>query len=304
MKTKSVLVTGASGFIGRALTGTLVDHGYAVTTVSRSGSMSGSGSVHCVIPDADFAWADVLPQLKYDWVIHLAAAGVNPNDRDGSDLIAANIRLGASLIAEVDADVFVHIGSCAEYADRGAIALTESDMLQYRDSYGLSKAAGGLLHLDVAKKLKKKLALLRLFHVYGPGEMPHRLTTRLFDDLQAGDRVPLSHGEQKRDFVFVDDVVTAILSAAEGLEMSQVSTGAYNVCTGVPTTVKAVCEHVADILGVPQSLLGFGDLPLRANEIDYLVGNPESFMQASGWSPQYNLEQGLQKIWDQKSRMQ
>lgn len=208
-------------------------------------------------------------------------------------MTTGNILFGLKLLQIVDAKSFVFAGSSAEYAANHCETFSEADPLQTVDPYGASKAAGGLLQLACAHQLMKSLAYLRFFHVYGPGEKSHRLTSSLYASLRAGSHVALSSGAQFRDFVFIDDAIAAFEIAGEALMESRLSTGAYNVSTGEGVSVREACTLMASLMDADHDLLGFGDLPMRQNELPRVVGNNSAFRAATGWAPTYSLADGL-----------
>jgi nucleoside-diphosphate-sugar epimerase len=172
--------------------------------------------------------------------------------------------------------------------------LTEQSPLEMGKIYGASKAAGGIVASALAERLGVKLRLLRFFNVYGEGEAPHRLLPSLVAGLSRGKRVPLSVGTQVRDFIYVKDVVEACIKAGDGMmSSSRHSATTWNVCTGVGHSVRAFAALVAQVMGKPAELLGFGDLPMRADDEPYLVGDGARMFGDLGWRPKHDLEAGI-----------
>jgi nucleoside-diphosphate-sugar epimerase len=168
--------------------------------------------------------------------------------------------------------------------------------LQGAKLYGTSKAAGGLLASALAAELDVALRLLRLFKVYGAGEAPHRLLPSLVANLPQGRRVPLSAGTQVLDFVYVKDVVDACLRAdADMASASRPSAATWNVCTGVGHSVRAFASKVAQVLGAPSELLGFGDITMRPDDEPWLVGSGDRMHAAAGWRPTFDLDAGVRE---------
>src|SRR5690606_25808525 len=96
------------------------------------------------------------------------------------------------------------------------------------------------------------------------------------------------------DFIFVDDVISAIIAALDALQSGSLpASRAYNVCTGIATTVREFAELVAHEFGAPLEKLGFGDFPLRQDDLPWLVGDNSSFQQATGWTPRFSLAKGI-----------
>lgn len=286
----TVLLTGASGFIGTRLVQHLTRAGIHVLSVGRSAPTHAvPGVLHRVIPElsAD-AIRDAAGTSQVDAIIHLAAAGVRPGERDASLLTKVNATVSAELPAlahALGARAVIIAGSNAEYARHDGGLLDEGCALETTKLYGTTKAAGGLLAVANGIAWDVATANLRLFNVFGPGEAAHRLLPSLVGALTAGKSVPLSEGLQVRDFVHVDDACSAIVAATQAAFGGTLPSGHYNVCTGEGHTVRDFALAVAERLGVPASLLKFGALPMRPDDLPSVVGNPRAFMNSVSWHP-------------------
>jgi nucleoside-diphosphate-sugar epimerase len=302
MNAPRALVTGATGFIGRHLVDGLIGAKTQVIALVRPGSRvpdEWRGRVAC-IACADWSKGGLRAALashSFDVVYHLATYGVLPADRDPGPMVRVNVDLPALFVrlCQERGAGLVMAGTFSEYqrpADRRR--LTEESALEMRKIYGASKAAGGILASALAQSLGVNLRLLRLFKVYGEGEAPHRLLPSLVAGLARRERVPLSDGLQVRDFIYVDDVVQACIAVGEELRSaSRALTATWNVCTGVGHSVRTFAELVAQAMGASDQLLGFGDLPIRADDEPYLVGDGERMRRELGWRPHHDLDAGI-----------
>ncbi|WP_438030792.1 NAD-dependent epimerase/dehydratase family protein [Sorangium sp. So ce233] len=305
MRLGKAVVTGATGFIGSALVRRLLAGGCDVLATAPA-RPSGWARLSRPSPGQRLrqlpldrltrdALLDAVGDEPPDAVFHLASAGVNPGERAPGALHEGNV---GALVATLEAAAcwggarVVFTGSCSEY---GAVLegqlVDEGAPRAPADLYGAAKAAAHDYGRAAARALSVPLVTLRLFGVYGPGEAPHRLIPYLAARLRARERVDLTPGTQLRDLTFVDDVVEALLLGATtaGIELG----AAYNVCSGRPTSVRQVCLEVARQLGAPESLLGFGARPPRADEPPWLVGDPRRFRAATGWHPRTDLSLGV-----------
>lgn len=287
---RTALVTGASGFIGRALSSRLAADGVEVACLTRPASAVASDDVvRAERWDAPGLVA-ALAGRTFDAVFHLAAAGIAPGSRDTDTLFASNVAATGALVeATRGCGVFVYAGSCSEYAAAATdTPIHEDALLGGTEPYGASKAVGGMWAAALAREARLPFVWLRCFGVYGPGEAAHRLLPSVAARLARGEPVPLTAGTQMRDFLHVDDVARGfVLAAASGVD------GTYNLCSGLALSVRHVAERIAALLGRPATLLDFGALPYRHGEPTWLVGRPDRFAAATGFAPAIDLDAGL-----------
>lgn len=294
-----VLLTGGSGFIGSRLLTHLHAANIDVLSIGRGElrEWASAGIDHRIVPRLDAAHIrETVRDTPIDAVIHLAAAGVNPGERDSDELHRINEHLPAELVALAQAwgaRAFLMSGTNSEYARFDGDRISENAPLETTKLYGATKAAGALLAISTAFRLGLPAVNLRLFNVFGPGEAPHRLLPALCESLLANSSVSLSEGLQVRDFVHVDDACRAILCALSGVLEGTLPSGHYNVCSGEATSVRAFALSVARALRADAALLRFGALPLRPDDQPRVVGDPTIFASHTGWEPRASVIQGI-----------
>lgn len=294
-----VLLTGGSGFLGKHMAVFLKNKAVDVLAIGRN-PCPVPGVHNILVPELTAAQIErVLTenQIKIDAIVHLAAAGVHPNDRNHDTLLQMNTLLPAKLVAiahKFGAKAMVMAGSSAEYADSKIMQpWDEHAVLQSSKLYGATKAAGGICALSQAALLDMPVAWMRLFNMYGAGELPHRLFPSLLSSLMAEKPVDISAGTQLRDFIYVADVCEALWVTLNALMTKKMVRGPYNVCTGVAHSVKDFARAMADYLGADPDLLRFGALPMRPDDLPYVVGNAAALQAATGWTSTYSLQQGV-----------
>jgi len=292
----TALVTGANGFLGRALVDRLHAAGCSVTALVRRATDIGNvaRSVHADLRDEE-AVRSAVSGVRAEVVFHLAAAGVAADDRDPSVMFATNASATGLLVdacAVAGARGFVYAGSCAEYAAAGTERpITEDHPLTRDNVYGASKIAGGIWGTALARQSHLTFCWLRLFGAYGPGEAPHRLIPYVAQRLARNEPVDLTSGMQVRDLTFVDDVAESLMLAG-GLAVRG-EEGPFNVCSGHGSEIRAIAWRVADLMGKPRELLRFGARPYRPDEPLRLVGDPSRFRQPTAFVPRVTLEDGI-----------
>ncbi len=299
MPVANVLVTGASGFIGTHLVARLLSEGSRVTVlVRRSSTLPPEWRDRVSVVACDNFSGRGLRRLldaPVELVFHLAAYGVRPNHRDIDQMIAINVGMPAALVrlcAEWRARMIM-AGTFSEYRSPSTRELlTETSPLEQGKLYGSSKAAGGLMASAIANSSGSAFRLLRLFKVYGAREAPHRLLPALVNGLAKRERVAVSAGTQILDFVYIDDVVEAMLRAdVHCSEKGGIAT--WNVATGRGNSVREFAKRVADAMQVDASLLAFGAIDLRKDDEPWLVGSPDLLRSELGWRPSVGLDDGV-----------
>jgi len=295
-----VLVTGASGFIGRNMLRMLLNQGYEVASIGRH-TVDTPGVEEIIIPRLDYDELDnAFEGRGVDAIVHLAAAGVNPHDRDDVEVMRVNSLLPGILVllaAKYQIKSVVVAGSSSEYqVTRGTQKLNESSALECKKLYGATKAAGSLLALSQGEVHQVPVAIVRLFNAYGPGEAPHRLLPSLLSNLWAGNEVKLSLGTQIRDFVYIADVCSGLIAVMNALTGSVSNSGVYNLSTGIGNSVRDFALTVASIMAVDDDLLKFGALPFRPDDEPYVVGDNKAIKQLCGWSPQFSMSDGIAEV--------
>ncbi len=293
--TMTMVITGGTGFVGRHLTRYFLDSGRDVVMLVRPSSIVREPRARVVrCPDWSAAGLEAaLDGVSFSSLVNAAAYGVSPGDRDPTDMDRINVRLPANLIdiaAKQGASV-VMLGSSSEYAPVGVGQLLDEDAaVEAGRAYGRSKALGTRSALLSAAERGVSLRVLRLFHVYGPGESRHRLLPSLVRTLRRGEPVSLSAGTQIRDFLAIRDTVEAVAAAVAADWTEPVI---LNICTGRGTTVVDFARRAASILGAPPDLLRFGDLPLRPDDLPFVVGNPSRAAETLNWRARFDLDSGL-----------
>jgi nucleoside-diphosphate-sugar epimerase len=299
MRFQTALVTGATGFIGRALCRRLLRAGIRVGALTRRVADAPDGTDAIALAGLDeSSLGEALAGRRFDVVFHLAAYGVAPSDRDPAAMLRINVAgtdavLRAAALCEAGAVVYA--GSCSEYRTPPQGTFVDEDApLTTAALYGASKAAGGLWGQAAAGQLGLGFQWLRLFNVFGPGESAHRLIPSIVTSLLRDEPVRLSPGEQVRDFLFIDDVAEAIHLAAEAALAGKL--GPFNVCSGSPITVRDLTLAVAEAMNKPATLLDFGALSYRPDECLWLVGQPDRFELATGFRPSVPLVAGIEAM--------
>lgn len=267
-----LLVTGATGYIGRALLPGLLARAEQVRCVVRQHTATMAGADDCVtIEDLWSASDEDLDSALtgVDTVVHLAwyvDAGDYLLSSENARCLAGTLRL-AERARKAGVRRFVGIGTCLEYDTRYGYLTTETPLAPI-SPYASAKAAAYLALRSSLKHTGMSFAWARLFHIYGGDEDPRRLTAYLRSQLEAGRPVELTAGRQIRDYSHIDDVVVML----SDLVFDQYD-GVANICSGVPTTVADFVRRIAADYGGDSRLI-FGARADRPDDPTCIIGEP------------------------------
>lgn len=291
---KRVLVTGASGFIGRHVIAPLRERGYEIhLTSSRAGAdidgIEGVSQVHVAdLLDADQSRA-LVDAVKPSHLLHLAWI-VKPGELIASvenlDWINASLSLLRSF-HEAGGQRFVGVGSCYEYDWAYGYCSEELTPTNPDTLYGASKNAFRQVAEEYGRTHDLDFAWARVFFLYGPHENPNRLASSLILSLLRGQEAKSSHGLQIRDYMHVQDAADGIATLLDSAE-----TGAFNVATGQAPRIRDIVEIVGRETGA-EELLRIGVLPARKNDTALVVADTQKASDRLGFTPRFDLLGGL-----------
>lgn len=289
----SLLVTGATGFVGSAFVRHAVRQGAAVTVAARR-----EADLWRLAPVAgEYAtmWASLTdladaPPAPVHAVVHFAAAGVNQSFDDVRAMAETNV-VGTVHALEFalrsGASRFVLVGSSGEYG--AGVRIGEDHPLRPTSEYGATRASATLVARAFADRRGLDVVVVRPFAVFGPYEAPYRLLPYAILRGLRGQPIRISSGVQTRDYVHVDDVAEGVARAAV---LDAATGGAFNLCTGVDTSVLDAAVLVAEATG-GRSVVEPGVVPAIAGEMWRTSGDPRRAWETLGWRPRWDLAGGL-----------
>ena len=283
-----IVMTGASGFIGRAALAPLLAAGHEVHLLSRDGAPVPGCHVHAI----DLLATDPAPRLAGiapSHLLHLAwyaEPGKFWHAPENLDWVAASLRL-VRAFAAAGGHRATLAGTCAEY-DWSYPRLDEAlTPLAPVTLYGEAKAGLFAMLDKAAPRLGLSLAWGRIFFPYGPDERAGRLLADVVDAVRAGRRVATSDGGQRRDFMHVEDVASALVA----LLLSPV-TGAVNIASGEARPLRDIIGHAAHLAGGPD-LIDWGARPRQSGEPEVMEAATARLREELGFCPRWPLEAGL-----------
>lgn len=270
----TVTLTGATGFVGRQILRNLLERGRSVRVLVRDPSrlpdLPARAAVEVVqVPDLFAEAADRLEDLLAGsrTLVH-AAWYAEPGEylTSPANLVCLTGTLNlAHAFAAIGGKRFVGVGTCAEY-DSSAGLMTTDTLLAPNTLYAACKASAFQVLRFFLSARAISFAWCRIFYLYGEGEHEQRLVPYIRRQLEAGQEVLLTRGDQVRDFLDVKDAARMIADVALGQQE-----GPVNVCSGEAVTVRQLAERIADEYG-RRELLRFGARPENIFDPPRVVG--------------------------------
>lgn len=271
---RRVLLTGGTGFVGRQVLASLLEEEVSVLPVVRNqsaGKLPASPKIEAPIcsnnlfEEDENWWKHNLQRV--DILLHLAwyaEPGRYQFSTANMNCLIGTLQM-ALAAAKVGVKRIVGVGTCFEYAPSNQ-PLSVDSPLAASSPYSACKLATYFALSQVLPQYKVEFSWCRLFYLYGNGEDARRLVPAIRKNLSEGRPIDLTRGDQVRDFLDVREAGRQIAGVALSGQ-----TGAVNICSGKPVTVRALAESIADEYGL-RNLLNFG--ARKDNPVDppYVVG--------------------------------
>lgn len=297
------MVTGGAGFIGSAIARALLARGERVIVADNLST----GYRTSVPPDCEFVEMDLgdssqyhkLGKSRFDAIFHLGgqssgeASFLDPWYDYNSHVTSTFMLL--DLCRERGVSRFLYASSMSVYGDPKLLPATEQHATQPKTYYAAGKiAAEGYVRLH--QTLGRDTTIFRMFSVYGPNQnlanrMQGMASIYLSYLLEGKPILVKGSPERFRDFIFIDDVVTAWLAAYDS---PRASGRVYNLATGVRVTVKQLLNELLAVAGKPDHPIEFaGNTP---GDQFGMVADVSLIKDELGWEPRWSLRGGLRRM--------
>lgn len=292
---KKVLITGASGFIGRHCLTPLQANGYEVHAVTSKPviPLINEGGSNVLWHQANLLdpqdTEDLLAKVEPTHLLHLAWYAVPKEywtSMENIRWVQGSLALFQSFMKH-GGERAVVAGTCAEYDWGGDCCSEANTALAPATLYGNCKHALQLILSAFAAQQGLSLAWGRIFFLYGPNEDPARLVASVIQSLLRDQAARCTSGQQVRDFLHVEDVADAFVSL-----LSSQTTGPINIASGVKVRLREVVEEIGRQMS-RLDLVQFGALPDSDNDPACLVADITRLREELQWKPSYDLKTGL-----------
>ena len=290
---KRVLVTGGMGYLGSFLVESLRQRGADVYDISIEAEHD---EKHFPTNICNFDELDaVVQKIQPDICYHLAAS-IN-RDRDFvifDNMLEVNVKGTSNLLKALEKTMckqFIFTSTSEIYGNNES-PFHEGQLPMPVSPYSLTKVMAENLIRTFGKQYNLDYTIVRLFNFFGENMSEGFFITQMVNTLKRGEDFLMTKGEQTRDFLYVKDVVLALTLVADNpLALNDT----FNVCSGKGSSIASLAQYVnKKIEG--NSKVNLGAIPYRENEVWEMIGSAKKIKEKLGFTAQYSIEDGLEKL--------
>jgi UDP-glucose 4-epimerase len=302
-----ILITGGTGFIGRYLVDQLTALGFNPTIASRNARsfrqpINWNGKVSAVnLEMQDYEKVrQIVSDIKPTLIVNLAGTNKAPientnvfeelNFFSAVNLFEIALSSGVSRI--------IQIGTADEYGSQ-ALPLKETFDAKPQSAYSVSKANATTTARRMFLEFGLPVVILRPFTVYGFGQPSQMFFSSLLESALKNEIFQMTEGKQRRDYVYVTDVIEAIIAASLTLNIEG---EIFNIGSGVSYPLHKTALQAWEIAGADPSLLKIGTRPAPPSELHNTLAEITKAKNLLKWKPKVTLKEGLEKTINETKR--
>lgn len=292
LKGKKILVVGGNGYLGKFLVKVLRENEADIFVISRNCEQSNS-QFTVDITNFDETYK-VIQKIKPDIVYHLAA-NISRN-RDFTiykEMATVNVQGTLNILKSLEGiDAHFIFTSSSEIYGNNASPFHENQIPKPVSPYSLTKINAEMLVQTYSTNQSKKFTNLRVFNFYGESMPEGFFIPQMIQSLKKGEDFLMTKGEQVRDFLYVGDVVKALVLAAK-------NTSSYgetmNVCSGKGTKLSQLAAAVNTSMKTKAKIV-LGAIPYRDNEVWEMIGDNSKIKKIIGFEPKISIDKGIEIV--------
>ena len=294
LKAKKILITGATGFLGSHLLQALIEKGYNIIILKRSFSnIWRIKNIFSQIKSYDIdkmSIKKIFDENEIEGIIHLATDYGRKNNNDIIQMSKANIEMPAKLLDlgckhGVIFFINTHTFWCPRYSLYSAMKNSFIEIAKY-----------------FTANFKVKFINMKLEHTYGEKDEYSKFIPFVIKSILQDNEIKATEGEQKRDFIYVKDIVDAYLKVLDNLKNLDEKFLEFEIGTGNSVTLRDFVSKIEEEIN-KKANIKWGAIPYKKNEIFDSKANMEKAKNILGWYPNYDISNGLKRTinWYKKS---
>jgi nucleoside-diphosphate-sugar epimerase len=290
-----IFVTGGTGFIGTHVVTQLISDSHEVLLLCLEGepipSVLNQSSLRIVrgnLGDIQ-SWKTEVESFQPQAAVHIAWAGIpNYDSWTSTQNLIQSLNL-ITMLAEIGCEKLLCTGSCWEYGQKTG-QLHEDSVVRPSNAFTAAKHSLHLMGREIARERQMKFIWTRLFYVYGPGQKSHSLIPHIITAIQSGEQPNIKTPHSRNDFVYVEDVATAI----SGLISKDTIHDTYNIGSGYSTEILKVINLAYQYYGHKEKSIPSEGVPSSTTPVDFWA-DITKIKDDIGWEPAYTIEKGIKK---------
>ncbi len=288
------IVTGASGFVGKAVCDELTKSGYEVTAIVRDENSEKSRNINAAyIVSCQMSeyrkLSEVITERGFDVLYHFAWSGTSGPERGNYDIQLRNVRASCELAeqcAALKCKRFVYAASIMEYE---TAALMESDKTPAISSvYSTAKLAADNMVRAVTAANNVEYIRAVISNIYGAGESSPRLINTSIRKLLKGEHCSFSAGEQMYDFIYITDAAKIFVELGKKGKQNKT----YYIGSRSPQPLKYFLNEMQDAVA-PDAKIGLGEIPFDGISLDYSKFDTNSVYNDTGFEAEITFSEGV-----------
>ncbi len=293
LKNKRILVTGSEGYLGSRLIKLLQIQEADIFTLDRIGKNTDH---HFVVDITDQeAVGKAIQKIRPQIIFHLAASLHRDRLFDKhDDVMRINYFGTVNLLKALQDQPYENFifASSSEVYGNNKIPFKENQLPKPTSPYSLSKVCAEHAIITFSDVYKKNYTILRLFNFFGENMPANFFIPQMIEALKTGKNFEMTKGEQLRDFLYVDDIIQAlILSASNSKSYRQI----FNVCSGVGVSLQQLAKEIKSKMKSTSTIL-FGAIPYRENEVWKMIGSNQKISKVLGFKQAYPFKNAVKQL--------